>query len=87
MLMAKSSKSTENARTMLRDLLAVEGLVASLSATAPVAIAAAGGAHLLVASYGQPTGACFWSIMSIPEILWVQMAEEHQARHRANTGH
>jgi hypothetical protein len=71
---------------MLRDLVAVETLVASLSATAPIAIAAAGGAPLLVASHGQPTGAWFWSIKSMPEILWVQMANEHQAKHRANTG-
>jgi hypothetical protein len=86
MLMAKSSQSTENVYAMLRDLVAVEALVASLSATAPIAIAAAGGAHHLVARYGLPTGALFWSINSMPENLWVQMAEEHQAKHRANVG-
>ena len=44
---------------MLRDLLAVEALAASLEATAPIATATAGGAHQLVARYGQPTGAWF----------------------------
>jgi hypothetical protein len=84
--MAQSSQSTKNAHNMLRDLVAVETLVVSLSATAPIAIAAAGGAHHLVAKFGQPTGAWFWSIKSMPENLWVQMAEEHQAKHRANVG-
>jgi hypothetical protein len=84
--MAKSSQSTNNVRAMLRDLVAVETLVASLAATAPIAIAAAGGVHLLVANHGQPTGAWFWSIKSMPENLWVQIAEEHQAKHRTNTG-
>lgn len=84
--MAHSYQSTENAQRMLRDLVAVEALAASLTATAPLAIAAAGGAHQLVAGLGRPTGAWFWSIKPMPEALWVQMAEEHQARHRANAG-
>ena len=71
---------------MLRDLVAVETLVASLSVTAPIAIAAAGGAQQLVARYGQPTGAWFWSIKSMPEVLWVKMANEQQAKHRVNPG-
>ncbi|WDR03092.1 hypothetical protein PSQ19_02500 [Devosia algicola] len=71
---------------MLRDLMAVEVLAASLTATAPLAIAAAGGAHQLVARYGHPTGAWFWSIRPMPEALWVAMAEEHQAPHRGNDG-
>jgi hypothetical protein len=71
---------------MLHDLMAVEALAASLTATAPIAIAAAGGAYQLVARYGQPTGACFWSIKRMPEALWVEMAEEHQKAHRANIG-
>ena len=82
--MAQSSQSSENALRMLRDLVAVEHLVASLQATAPVTIAAAGGAHHLVASFGQPTGALFWSIKSIPETLWEQMVMEQQAKHRSN---
>lgn len=84
--MAQSSQSTENAQRMLRDLLAVEALAASLTATAPIAITAAGGSHRLVARHGQPTGAWFWSIKPMPETLWVAMAEEHQAGHRGNSG-
>jgi hypothetical protein len=84
--MAKSSQSTENVYAILRDLVAVEALVASLSVTAPIVIATAGSAQQLVARYGLPTGAWFWSIKSMPENLWVQMAEEHQARHRVNSG-
>jgi hypothetical protein len=70
---------------MLRDLVGVETLVASISVTAPITIAAAG-AQQLIAIHGQPTGALFWSIKSMPENLWMEMAEEHQAKHRANTG-
>lgn len=84
--MPHSSQSTENAQRMLRDLVAVEALAASLTATAPLAIAAAGGAHQLVARLGRPTGAWFWSIKPMPEALWMVMAEEHQASHRANAG-
>jgi hypothetical protein len=71
---------------MLRDLVAVEVLAASLTATAPTTVAAAGGAHQLVARLGQPSGAWFWAIRPMPETLWVAMAEEHQAKHRANSG-
>lgn len=84
--MAQSSQSTENVQRMLRDLMAVEALAASLTATAPIAIAAAGGAPQLVARYGQPTGAWFWSIKPMPADLWVAMAKEHQASHRSNAG-
>lgn len=83
--MAHSSRSTENAQRMLRDLMAAEALAASLTGTAPLAIAAAGGAHQLVARYGQPTGAWFWSIKPMPEALWVAMAEEHQASQRGGS--
>ena len=71
---------------MLRDLMAAEALAASLEVTAPIAVAAAGGAHQLVARWGQPSGAWFWSLKPMPEALWVSMAEEHQARHRASAG-
>lgn len=84
--MARSSRSTENAQRMLRDLMAVEALAESLTATAPLAIAAAGGAHQLVARYGSPTGAWFWAIKPMPEALWVAMAEEHQASQRGSSG-
>ena len=36
--MAHSSRSTENAQRMLRDLMAAEALAASLNATAPLAV-------------------------------------------------
>ncbi len=84
--MAQSSQSTENVQRMLRDLMAAEALAVSLTATAPIAVAAAGGAHQLVASFGRPSGAWFWTIRPMPEALWVAMAEEHQAKHRANAG-
>lgn len=84
--MARSSNSTDVAQEMLRDLHAVEALAASLEATAPRTIDAAGGAHALVARHGHRTGAWFWSIAPVSEALWERMAEEHQARHRANPG-
>jgi len=84
--MAQSSQSTENAQRMLRDLMVAEALAASLNATAPLAVEAAGGAHQLVARLGQPSGAWFWTIRPMPEALWVAMAEEHQSTHRANAG-
>ena len=84
--MAQSRQSTENAQRMMRDLLAAEHLAASLAATAPRAIAKAGGAQFLVAQYGNPTGALYWSIKPMSELLWTQMAEEHQAKHRSNIG-
>jgi hypothetical protein len=84
--MVRSSQSTEAAQRMLRDLVAVEALAESLTATAPLAVAAAGGAHQLVARLGQPTGAWFWTLKPTPEALWLAMAEEHQTRHRASTG-
>jgi hypothetical protein len=66
--------------------VAVEALAASLEATAPITIAAAGGAQYLVANLGQPSGAWFWMIRPMPEELWLQMADENQAEHRANLG-
>ncbi|WP_174801467.1 hypothetical protein [Martelella limonii] len=71
---------------MLRDLMAAEALATSLASTAPLAIAAAGGAHQLVAGHGQPTGAWFWLITPMSDALWVAMAEENQTRHRGNLG-
>lgn len=77
--MANSSKSTEVARDMLRNLAAAEALAETLTATAPITMAASGGADQLVARLGRPTGALFWSIQPMPEGLWEQMAAEHQA--------
>jgi hypothetical protein len=84
--MAQSSQSTENAKRMLRDLVAAEALAESLAATAPIAVAAAGGAHKLVARLGQPTGAWFWSVSPLPESLWEQMADENQQTSRVSSG-
>lgn len=84
--MARSSPSTDIAAVMLRDLMAAEALSSSLAATAPLAVAAAGGAHALVAERGRRTGAWFWSIAPMPAVLWERMAEEHQASHRTNVG-
>ena len=71
---------------MLRDLMAAEALVENLAATAPLAVADAGGAQALVAERGRRTGAWFWSVAPLPDALWERMAHEHQTRHRANTG-
>ncbi|MCA3642073.1 MAG: hypothetical protein IOC63_09490 [Methylobacterium sp.] len=77
--MAKSSKSSEAARIMLCNLAAADALVKTLTATAPITMAASGGADQLVARLGRPTGALFWSIQPMPESLWEQMAAEHEA--------
>lgn len=82
--MPRSSSSTDIVAIMLRDLIAAETLAGALAATAPLAVAAAGGAQALVAQRGHPTGAWFWSISPVPGSLWEAMAEEHQAPHRVN---
>jgi len=71
---------------MLRDLDAVETLVASLENTAPIAVAEAGGAQALIARHGRRTGAWFWSIAPLSVLLWERMADENQAPHRTNPG-
>lgn len=84
--MAKSSKSTDAVRIMLRNLAAADALVTTLTATAPMTMAAAGGADELVARLGRPTGALFWTLEPMPELLWEQMAAEHQSRIATNVG-
>lgn len=84
--MAHSSPSTDVAIVMLRDLIAAETLASSLAATAPVTVAEAGGALALVAERGHRTGAWFWSIAPIEDSLWEKLADEYQAKHRANAG-
>lgn len=71
---------------MLRDLLAVDSLALRLTETAPKAVEASGGGATLIALYGAPTGALFWSLRSLPEELWSAMAAEHQAPYRGNVG-
>lgn len=82
----RSSSSDSVALGMLRDLLAVDSLALRLTETAPKAVEASGGGANLVALYGAPTGALFWSLRPMPEELWSAMAVEHQAPHRANMG-
>lgn len=84
--MVRSSRSTENVQHMLRDLMAAEALTGTLTATAPRTVAESGGAQALVAERGHRTGAWFWSVAPLPDALWEKMADEHQERHRANTG-
>ncbi|MEJ1161167.1 hypothetical protein [Prosthecomicrobium sp. N25] len=84
--MPRSSSSTDIVATMLRDLIAAEALAGALAATAPLTVAAAGGAQALVAQRGRPTGAWFWSISPVPDSLWESMADEHQRPHRSNPG-
>jgi hypothetical protein len=84
--MAHSSKSTDIAKIMLRNLVAAEDLAASLAATAPSTMAREGGAQALVATRGHPTGAWFWSIAPMADKLWERMAAEHQAKYRAYIG-
>ena len=82
----KRQSSRDSALAMLRDLDAVEALAASLDATAPVAVAEAGGSQALIATHGHRTGALFWSIAPIEDSLWEKMADEHQAKHRVSVG-
>lgn len=84
--MARSSPSTDVVMTMLRDLVEAEALTGTLAATAPLAVAAAGGAQKLVAAHGRRTGAWFWSIAPLPDALWERMADEHQSALRSNVG-
>lgn len=86
MTRSSSSRSPSRASLMLRDLLAVDDLALRLEQTAPMAVVAAGGAAMLVALHGAPTGAPFWSLWPMPEDLWCAMAAEQQAPHRANMG-
>ena len=81
-----SSRNPSRASLMLRDLLAVDDLAQRLEQTAPSAVEAEGGAATLVALYGAPTGALFWSLRPMPEELWCAMAAEQQAAHRVNMG-
>jgi hypothetical protein len=71
---------------MLRDLLAVDSLALRLTETAPKAVEASGGAATLIALYGAPTGALFWSLRPMPDDIWCAMAAEQQASHRVNMG-
>lgn len=86
MTRSSSSRSPSRAAAMLRDLLAVDDLALRLEQTAPEAVESAGGAAVLVALHGAPTGALFWLLRPMPEDLWCAMAAEQQATHRVNMG-
>lgn len=61
----------------LRDLRAAEDLARCLEATAPGVVMLEGGGDALVRRYGRPTGAGFWSLQPLCELLWEAMAREH----------
>jgi hypothetical protein len=82
--MAGSLTSANAAQEMLRDLLAIEALAASLEGTAPRTIAEAGGPNALIAKCAHRTGAWFWTVAPLSDVLWERMAEEHQATYRTN---
>ena len=86
MTRSSSSRNRSRASAMLRDLLAVDDLALRLEQTAPKAVDAAGGAAVLVALHGAPTGALFWSLRPMPEDVWCAIAAEQQVEHRVNTG-
>lgn len=69
---------------MLRDLAAVETFSHHLEAAAPEAVRAAGGAATLVAAYGRPSGARFWTLARVPQDVWESMARENQEPYRGN---
>jgi hypothetical protein len=76
---------------MLRDLRAVEGLVARIAITAPETCERNGGAQAIFEAFGgRPTCIGYWRLdfagKSDSTTLWEEMAGEHQARPRANTG-
>jgi hypothetical protein len=76
---------------MLRDLHAVEGLVARIAITAPETCERNGGAQAIFNTLGGgPTCIGYWRLnLSTSEAgvaLWESMAAEHQARQRGNAG-
>lgn len=76
---------------MLRDLRAVEGLVARIAVTAPETCERNGGAQAIFnALGGGPTCIGYWRLdlaaSAAGVALWEAMAAEHQARQRGNVG-
>lgn len=88
----RSSRSRGSvAARMLRDLRAVEGLVARIAITAPEACERDGGAQAIVRAFGGgPTCIGFWRLdfaaSAAGVALWEAMAAEHQARQRGLNG-
>jgi hypothetical protein len=76
---------------MLRDLRAVEALVACIAITAPETCERNGGAQAIVRAFGgEPTCVGCWRLdfaaSAAGIALWETMAAEHQARQRDNAG-
>ena len=76
------------AARMLRDLRAVEALVASIAITAPETCERNGGAQAIFGAFGGgPTCIGYWRLnlaaSAAGVALWEEMAAEHQARQRA----
>jgi hypothetical protein len=86
----QSSSKGSAAALLLRDLVAVEGLIARLSMTAPETCQRHGGAQAMLAGFGIATCVGYWRLEfgAAPEgiALWEEMAAEHQTVHRSNTG-
>ena len=81
--MAVQSSKPDPARMLLANLAACQSLSDSLVATAPATCAAHGGADRLIAKFGRPTGAGFWSLQLVNVgdeaiSLWEDMAGEHR---------
>jgi hypothetical protein len=88
--MPSSPSKGSAAAILLRDLIAVEDLVARLSATAPETCERHGDAQSMLAGFGVVTCIGYWRLEfgTAPEgiALWEEMAAEHQAVHRGNAG-
>jgi len=73
---------------MLRDLRAVEGLVARIEITAPETCERDGGAQAVVRAFGVHTCVGYWRLdfaaSAAGVALWEAVAAEHQAQHRGN---
>ena len=74
---------------MLRDLRAVEGLVARIAVTAPETCERNGGAQAIFDAFGGgPTCIGYWRLelaaSAAGVALWEVMAAEHQSRQRGN---
>ena len=88
----RSSQSRGSAAVqMLRDLRAVEGLVARIAITAPEACERSGGAQAIFGAFGGgPTCIGYWRLdfaaSAAGVALWEAMAAEHQARQRGRSG-
>lgn len=89
---SRSSPSRGSAAArMLRDLRAVDGLVARIEITAPETCERNGGAQAIFNAFGGgPTCIGYWRLNFAASTagiaLWETMAAEHQARQRGNAG-